>query len=345
MGTTNVQKPEIVTMSKAYGGGFNVSERTAPWDHVGVEVLEPGVSIERALELTNCNAMVEKRPLYTVDSVVGTDGHPVLIPVEDKVAIVRTADNKPVGTVGRRYEIVQTKDAFGFMDILVGNGQANIVRAGELAGGKKMFMVAQLDPTYIAGDEISDYIILTTGHELGIGVGVIYTKVRVTCQNALNVAIDEAYFYKAIMHSSKTEERIREAAETIEFVAAYNHKFNGTMNQMLLESYSKAKYALMVNRLIEIPVDASKAVLSNREEARELAMQCWMVDDLNNVRETKYGAFQAIVDFCDHRPARHKNLETKMRSIVVGDSHRMKQKAFNHLIGRTAKKQKMLFAV
>ena len=111
--------------------------RTAPWHGLGVSVEEAPTS-EKALQLAGLDWQVEQRDIYT------SAGRRV----EQFKANVRDTDQKVLGVVSDKYQVVQNEEAFAFTDALLGEG-VQYETAGSLANGKMIWLLAKLPEKYI----------------------------------------------------------------------------------------------------------------------------------------------------------------------------------------------------
>ena len=115
--------------------------REKPWHGLGTQVEEAPTSAD-ALRLAGLDWTVEQRNIQVCG---GTK-------ISNYKANVRSSDGKVLGVVSDRYKIVQNAEAFEFTDSLIG-GEVHYETAGSLNGGKKIWLLAKLPDTEIAGDK------------------------------------------------------------------------------------------------------------------------------------------------------------------------------------------------
>lgn len=124
------------------------SARVKPWHGIGT-VVEECPSSGEALSLAGLDWKVEQKDVFT--------GSGTLIP--GYKANVRDTDQRVLGVVSDRYQVVQNKEAFAFTDELLGGG-VQYETAGALQGGRRTFILARLPQRFIiAGDEIVPYFV------------------------------------------------------------------------------------------------------------------------------------------------------------------------------------------
>ena len=131
-------------------------------------------------------------------------------------ATYRTDYNIPLGVVKERYTIVQNTEAFSFFDNAIGKNKAIWQTAGFFGNGERIFVSAKL-PEYILvnGDPVENYLVFTTSHDGSSGVKILFTPIRIICQNTLNAAIRQSSNYVSFRHTSSVHKNIDIATEIL----------------------------------------------------------------------------------------------------------------------------------
>jgi phage/plasmid-like protein (TIGR03299 family) len=211
------------------------------WHQLGV-VIEKATTSAEAIQLAGLDWRVEQWPVRAFDP----DNHSVEAGIPDTVANVRTDTKAVLGVVGKRYRVFQNREAFDFMDGLVGDKLAMYETAGSLHGGKRVWMMASIPKEYRAGpdDLIKPYVLLTNTHDGSQALRMIPTTVRVVCQNTLNLALREAGVEGlTISHHPRLESRIAEARAKLGIIAARFDKFDDELHAMLAKDLSVTEAA------------------------------------------------------------------------------------------------------
>ena len=184
--------------------------REKPWHGLGTMVMESPTSAD-ALRLAGLDWTVQPRKLVLADGGA---------PVENYVANVRSSDGAVLGVVTERYTVVQNTDAFAFTDNLIG-GDVRYETAGSLLGGKKIWLLAKLPDTEIAGDKTEPYICFSNTHDGSGAVRVCMTPVRVVCNNTLNLALGTAKRSWSVRYVGDIQQKLAEARETLGLAEKY----------------------------------------------------------------------------------------------------------------------------
>ena len=207
--------------------------RTAPWHGLGVSVEEAPTS-EKALQLAGLDWRVEQRDIYT------SAGRRI----EQFKANVRDTDQKVLGVVSDKYQVVQNEDAFAFTDALLGEG-VQYETAGSLADGKMIWLLAKLPDKYIInGDEITPYLVFFNSHDGSSAIRVALTPIRVVCQNTLNLALNSAKRSWGVKHVGDIDTKLHEARQTLRLSEKYMVALGKSIYSMYVSVARHGKHSL-----------------------------------------------------------------------------------------------------
>lgn len=155
-------------------------------------VFEPGstesTSVRAALAASDLAFETELRPVYleNADALGGIE------PIEGQHAVVRTDTGACFGIVGDQFEPVQNDAALGWIQPIVDAGEARIISAGYVQGGRRVYIQAQLTGSEVdvtPGDTVFASVNFSTGHDGSLTVGAGYSARRVVCQNTMAMMI------------------------------------------------------------------------------------------------------------------------------------------------------------
>lgn len=122
----------------------------------------------------------------------------------------------PLGMVKGKYTIVQNSTAFKFFDTVIGENSAIWQTAGFFGNGERIFVSAKLpDNILVHGDPVENYLVFTNSHDGSSGVRVLFTPIRVICQNTLNAAIRTSSNYVSFRHTTSVHNKISVAQEIL----------------------------------------------------------------------------------------------------------------------------------
>lgn len=203
----------------------------APFRFKGAVNVEDCRSSTEVMEKANLAWTVEKCEMYAnmpsnqslIEGVEdGTfientvNGQRMLRKCQNAYGIYRTDLNIPLGLVKERYTPVQNLDAFKFFDNAIGKNEAIWQTAGSFGYGERIFVSAKLpDNILVNGDPVDNYLVFTNSHDGSSGVKILFTPIRVICQNTLNAAIRTAQNYVSFRHTQSVHKNIDIAHEIL----------------------------------------------------------------------------------------------------------------------------------
>jgi phage/plasmid-like protein (TIGR03299 family) len=274
--------------------------------------IENATNAENAIELAGLNYEVEKQKLYVQS--------PLRV-VPNQFATVRTDNKEILGIVGKNYEILQNKEAFDFLDDVVGGG-AKFETAGGYRGGRASFVTCTTEPIKIFDDDIQPYILAMNSFDGSGTVRVMFTPVRVFCSNCLVRAQKQASNIISIRHSKDVAARLTASKNILLSNTKYLEYLKEEAEKLASIPLNENEFVAMVKSMDEFNVkeDATYVVTQRNIEKFEAIMRAYRQDDLQNFNNTAYKAYQAMADYESHPPVFRKteNPDKSMQIVVAG---------------------------
>lgn len=192
-----------------------------PWHGLGVKVEEDLTPSEmvRAAEL---NWTVSVRSAH-VQTEAGT-----FASSPDWNMLVRDSDERIFGPCGKKYQPVQNEEIFAFFDEFVKQGDMTMGTAGSLDDGRQVWGLANIQQgfTLADGDEVQGHLLISCPHVWGKSLTIMFTPVRVVCNNTLTYALGQ---------TNQTRAR---------FTMPHIHAFDVTMQEKAKEALGLASHQL-----------------------------------------------------------------------------------------------------
>lgn len=166
-------------------------------------------------------------------------------------ATYRTDHNIPLGIVKDRYMPVQNVEAFSFFNNAIGKNKAIWQTAGFFGNGERIFVSAKLPKNILVdGDPVDNYLVFTTSHDGSSGVKILFTPIRVICENTLNAAIRGASNYVSFRHTNSVHNNLDIAAEILgicdQIVSYLNEQFNAMNKIKMSDEQAQMMFAQTV---------------------------------------------------------------------------------------------------
>ncbi len=294
-----------------------------PWHGLGVQV--PGdLAPIQMMDKAGLNWTVEKQSLIT------SEGASVL----DKMALVRSSDQKVLDIVGKNWNPVQNETAFEFFNDFCATGGMEMHTAGSLKGGQVVWALAKVNDSFelFGGDKIESYLLFSNPHKFGQAIDVRFTPIRVVCNNTLTLSLNaQAKAGAAIKLNHKVafdpeyakqllglaDLKMGQYKEMAEFLGSKKFTKDGVVEYFdgLFPTLSKKERELAdVVQLHELsdPGKRCHELLEEQPGANYAAGSFW-------------SAFNAATYFIDHE--RGTNADNRLTSAWYGQNKNLKLKA------------------
>lgn len=316
------------------------SVRKMPWHGLGAVLDDHPESIDDALEKSGLNWQVVQRPVFVPDSEPTTneDGDfswaPSYAQIPDTVANVREDNDTVLGIVGEGYEVVQNKQAFEFLDAVLGT-DLMFETAGSLHGGKRVWVLARR-PEFVkvAGDDTATYVFIASSHDGTMSVTSAVTPTRIVCANTLGIALhraDGAPRTFRMRHTVGIEHKWEEAREVMQLTVNYEERFQAIGNEMGRQAMNTDQLVKVLDKLFPQDDEMGDRAKQNRTDATEQIVALFKGggadgDTSGNSPDTKWAAWNAVGEWSDWYRRRTKNTDQVHRSF---EDNRIKQAAFD----------------
>ena len=194
-----------------------------------------------------------------------------------KFVTYRKDNNQPLGIVGSDYHVVQNNTVFDFIDPIIADGSVEYYGGGEFNYGKFVWLQLRLTGKQIdlgQNDQVEKYILLLNSHNCFYKLTVMFTPIRIVCQNTLNVAISVAKKRESgivsIKHCKFMTDKIEEAKKVMNVAVDHYSQIEEKYRRMTMRRMSRTdliNYANNVVNLTKNDVKSNVSVKINKAEA------------------------------------------------------------------------------
>jgi phage/plasmid-like protein (TIGR03299 family) len=270
--------------------------------------LKNAKTAEEALDIAKLNWAAEPMEMVTSSGIV----------VPDHKAIVRSDNNKVIGVVGNRYNIIQNSSAFSFFDALCTKNVAHYHKAYIMDDGAKIILKAHLNGSMFIrkGDECLREISLVNAFDGTYTLMAIFTVMRLVCLNGLMRPCKES---KAIIrHTKSSDAKIEEAFRILNMSQIYFKQFE--------ESSKLLAQKILTKRMVEKFLDGvvGKSESTRKENIRETISGLYHAG-MGTGKGTAWDLYNGYIEYIDHN--RSAKEETRLANAVLGAKH-FKEKAY-----------------
>jgi len=323
-----------------------------PWHGLGKPV-HSNMTPDEMLVAAGIDWTVSKRPAFTVDkpncwNINNPTGEANFLRCEDSYFLVRDNDNKVLSNCGENYVPFQNKEVMSFFKKFTDAGKMQMETAGSLKQGKDIWCLAKLNHSFGVGgteDDITSYLLLNNSHQVGKAMTIMFTPIRVVCNNTLTMSLSSGGQKFRVLHLQMFDEEVKSAAEQalgLSMQSAEEFK-----EQADFLSSKKAKHNEVQNFVAELcqpklliergKAPDMKALPQLHEEFNKTASMVYDAIDrspganLASAKGTWWGALNGVTYVTDH----HKRslLEgNSLHSAWFGSGALSKRKAFEKAI-------------
>lgn len=293
--------------------------REKPWHGLGVSI-ESAPLAEDAIVAAGLDWNVIQEDLYLQDGRKARGFK----------ANIRETDRSILGVVTNKYQVVQNKDAFGFVDELLGQG-VRYETAGSLNGGKRVWMLAILPDQYkVLGDDVEPYLVLTNSHNGKGGISVAMTPIRVVCQNTLNLALDKAQRQWKTTHVGSFSNKVAEASMTLQLGDYYMKSLAEEAEELAKIKITEFQLRRYINDIFPLAEDAGEKKTKNIMYMRDNLIRRYKdAPDLQGLGNNAYRFINAVSDMATHQePLRNVKNAKENLFIRTVDGNDMINKAY-----------------
>jgi phage/plasmid-like protein (TIGR03299 family) len=290
-----------------------------PWHKLGT-VVQGLLSARDAIQAAHLDWTVATVPV----TVFGREQR-----LEDWQGIIREDTGDCLGIMRGRYETIQNRDCFDFMDALVQDGSLKYETAGALRGGKQIWLMAKYDgEMQINGDEHRQWLLCVTSHDGSYSLMVQWITERVVCANTLSIALSGAKNQVKIRHAANWANKADEASRVLGLTKDYFGNIQTAlagMNDRLLSKNEMAEFTKLL-----VPAKDEKDPPTRTKNIREEINRLFQ-RGAGNDGASRWDALNAVTDYADHYATLRGDNSTRLESSLLGSGAQLKQKAFEYL--------------
>lgn len=229
--------------------------------------------------------------------------------IEGHKGIYRSDNNACLGVTGQRFVPIQNAESFAIAQTLMGDYGANIEVAGHVKGGRNVWAVLKAPgKIMIAGEEHMKYMLMFNAHTGRCSLKALMMPSRTACFNIVNPNVKVGMKEQRVVivrHTENYDLRVQEARKILKFSEEYFKQFQNVAQGLADQRFSKANFEKMVSEMFPKPEpkksdgEVSKRAITNWTDQVDGIMLAYNMDNLNDIRDTKYGAFNAMQWYSD----------------------------------------------
>jgi phage/plasmid-like protein (TIGR03299 family) len=288
------------------------------WHRLGV-VVDGTLSAREAFRMAKADFHVSGRPVFDAD----------MKPIAGYQAITRMDTGKTLSVMTETYTPIQNDSLIRIAEAL--REDINIDAVCVLSDGRKITFTAKIrgaEGDVVPGDPVQQYLVGCTSHDGSIPFQLLFSPIRVVCQNTLSAALGVASNQRhrnnaiRIRHTKNAESLI---ARLPELVDARRRQFIGGLDElrhMAATPCTKAQFRQYISTVFADQLQGTiNDLRGDKSTARPRVLEDlpgWtsvlrMYDgeaigtELQASRGTAWGAYQAVTEFITHESGKSKD--------------------------------------
>jgi len=288
----------------------------AAWHKLGT-VIDFSLPAREAFRMANADWQVQARPVYTAD-MLEISGHKAITRMDTGTVLSIQKDS---------YSVVQNEQLIRIAEAL--HEDATMDAVVVLSEGRKVAFTAKVNNAggeVVKGDEIHQYLVGCTSHDGTVSFQVMFSPIRVVCQNTLSAALGRAAHGKAnkkfsIRHTANANTLIKHLPSMIDM---QRQQFTGGLDELRVMAAKPCTEVMFRQYCQQVFADqlegTTNATRGDKNTARPRILEdlpAWdMVAnkfagegigfDIPGVSGTMWGAYQAITEYFSHDAGRAK---------------------------------------
>lgn len=285
------------------------------WHRLGV-VVDGTLSAREAFRVANADFHVAGRPVFDAD----------MQPIAGYQAITRMDTGRTLSVMTETYTPIQNESLIRIAEAL--HEDINMDAVCVLSDGKKVTFTARIrgaEADVVPGDPVQQYLIGCTSHDGSIPFQLLFSPIRVVCQNTLSAALGLAS--KQRHHDNSIRIRHTKNADSLiqrlpELVDVRKRQFIGGLDELRHMAATPCTMAQFRQYISSVFADQLKGTVNNNRGDKTTArprvledLPAWNVihpkfmgeaigTDLRASLGTAWGAYQAVTEYLSHDAGR-----------------------------------------
>ncbi len=152
-------------------------------------------------------------------------------------------------------------------------------------------------------DAVDLYLVALNSHDGTSAFRLLVSPVRVVCANTQAAAIAGAKSSYKIRHTSGAAGYVAEARQALGLTFKFAEAFQAQADAMISEQITRDEFTALIAKVwtSEAADTGSKRAKTMQDDRnRELRRLMWTADTNENIRGTRWAAYQSITEYLDH---------------------------------------------
>lgn len=323
------------------------SKREKAWHGLGTIV--EAMNSKEAIILGGLDFSVKKVPIYYKGNELEREAISTSLPiireevdnintysqkliVPSNYATIRTDTNDFLGIVGERYHIIQNIEAFEFIDSIIGEGKADYETVGCLGKGETIFITCKLKEEMIINKDLIDkYLLLSMSHDGSSSITVMFTPIRVVCNNTLSLALEAKHSKISIRHTKSAKHNLELAKKVLGIVDAQTRSYQEAFGFLYNKTIRDSEVKTIIQQSFKIEKDSEENISTRGINIiNQVNRYYYNGVGQEEIVGNAWGVFNGITGYLQNVKT-YSNSEIKFKSTFMTTGVDIRNRAFNIL--------------
>lgn len=242
--------------------------------------------------------------------------------VPERFFTVRQQDDHVLGIVGRVYTPVQNRDAFQFVDDLLGSrGGFHFTQAVSLRRGAVVALTAKAPfPVTLPTSKGELYVVLFNTHDGSGALTAMATPVQVVCMNTLRSALSAKEACVRLRHTTLVNERIANVRDVLGLSQGVADLMATRAEELYRKRLTAKRFERFLEDLVPVAPEAAAGGVTRAQNMRTTISEIYHGPDFGqpDMAGTAWGAYNACVVLNDHvQGARKTKSSTEAENLFM----------------------------
>lgn len=270
------------------------------------------------LQDTGLNWSVEKKPLFSAEGLE-----------TQSYGIFRSDNNQWLGTAGERYTPYQNAQLVERMVELTDTAGIPINKGGQLQGGRKIFLQAELEQERVGASNIKRYITAMNSHDGSTSIAFGVANKVVVCSNG---------FYRTLKQMKSKHRHTINAESSIsisisQLQDAIREEFNLIQTYKAFDATKLSDESVdrTIRKLFNVSLDAPSNSISTRKENQVNSFAQSLATEVDTHGKTLWSLFNAVTRYTNHVAA-PKGEDERNNYLMVGGGYKLSNVGYDEIL-------------
>lgn len=302
-----------IDKSVGAAGGFSARYYGA-WHELGTVTTDPDATAEDLLKLAGGDYEIFRSPVCAIVDVPIAPGSTIMVKetLEDPRGLHNICRWHPttgrpeiLGQASKDYPLWTNRDIFlGYADTIIDAAEPTASTCAVMYGGRQTVMGFEL-PKDIQVGGITDegvriWVVVLTSYDKSTPTVTYLTTIRPVCANTVRAGRAQQFATYTVRKTKNADLKVAMAREALALVPKFTEAAQAEWDELLKVNVTNAKFAEIIAGLWGPGDDPTPSAKASWDIKHDKLMGLFtQADTQANVRNTGYGAVQAVTEFAD----------------------------------------------